>query len=79
MLLGLMYHLFKEYPSLKFLTPKEILTLASSNKHLRFLILKSKDCVFEFGKSIKAVKNKQISYYHKHVEYFEKLCNKIPE
>ena len=62
-----------------FLTPKEICTLGLLNKQLRLLLLKSKQCVFELGKSVSAVKNRRIRYYHRHVEYFEKLYNKIPE
>jgi hypothetical protein len=26
-----------------------------------------------------AVKDRRIAYYHKHIEYFERLFNKIPD
>ena len=53
--------------------------MGSLNKQLRLFVLKSKQCVFSLGRSVMAVKDRRISYYHKHIQYFERLYNKIPD
>lgn len=50
-----------------FLTPKEICTVGSLNKQMRLLVLKSKQCAFALGRSVAAVKDRCIAYYHKHI------------
>jgi hypothetical protein len=55
---------------LSFLNPREICTVGSLSKQLRLLVLKSKQCVFALARSVAAVKDRRIAYYHKHIEYF---------
>lgn len=55
---------------LSYLNPKEICLMLRLNKSARLIILKSKYCVFALCKSIVAIKNRIIAYYHNHITYF---------
>ena len=53
--------------------------MESVNKNIRLYMVKSKMCRVSLAKSVMRVKNKVIKYFHRHIEYFEKLYHKIPD
>lgn len=63
---------------LSYLNPSDIFSVGAVSKRLRFLS-STQLWIKTLCKSIISIKNRQIGYYHKHIEYFEKLCHKIPE
>jgi len=58
-------------------TPKDIVQLAASSKKMRVLC-GSRICGRALCQGIIALKNRTISYYRKHVSYFESLRERVP-
>ena len=52
--------------------------MALLNKRTRVLC-HTQACIRALCGSIIGMKNRKIGYYHRHINYFEKMCHKIPE
>ena len=57
---------------ISFLTPQETLQLAATNKRIR-LLCNTSSCIRSLCQSIISIKNRNIKYYHQHIQYFERL------
>lgn len=62
-----------------YLAPVDIVNLELANKQCRVYLAKSKKVQVTLSNSIIKVKDRKLAYYHRHIDYFEKLYHKIPE